>query len=90
MLPKILVHDEALENLEKYDMKKACAALIADDPSITSNLYSSIDKAAYELETIALNELNSLKKGDLMRVKKIMRLQMAINELSKQTEVNFN
>jgi len=74
-LPDILANPDALKSLEKHDVVKANAVLQAENPSLTSNLYAAIDRAAEELESIALNELRALQDGDKPRVEKLQRLK---------------
>jgi hypothetical protein len=77
-LPEILENTEALAALEKDNVQKAQAVLFAENPALSSNLYSVVDRASEELESIALSELKALKAGDAPRVAKLRRLQLAL------------
>jgi hypothetical protein len=80
-LPKILDNTEALATLEKENFQKARAVLFAENPALSSNLYSIVDRASEQLETIALSELTALKGGDKPRVAKLRRLQKALRSI---------
>jgi hypothetical protein len=82
-LPEILNNDQALKALEKSGVDKARAIVHAGNPSLTSNLYSSLDRAAAELETIALTEIKELQAGDEIRLEKLRRLKLALRGVEK-------
>lgn len=83
LLPDILKNEEATKALEKSSVEKARAVLIAKDPSLRSNLYSIVDQAAQELETISLDEIQALQDGDEARLLKLRRLRKALDTLAK-------
>lgn len=82
-LPEIMGNSESLEALEKDGVQKARAVLYAENPALTSNLYSAVDRAAEELESIAFNELKALQAGDNARIEKLRRLQKALKGIEQ-------
>jgi hypothetical protein len=83
LLPEILKNEEATKALERSGVEKARAVLIEKDPSLRSNLYSIVDQAAQELETISLDEIQALQDGDEARLAKLRRLRKALDTLTK-------
>lgn len=83
ILPEILDNKDALADLQKHDVQEARAVLYAENPALTSNLYGAVDRAAIELEQIALNEIEALKDGDKPRLEKLRRLQQALNGIKR-------
>jgi hypothetical protein len=81
VLSKIIDHPDAMATLEKANVQKAQAVLFAENPALQSNLYSIVDRASEQLETIALSELTALKAGDGPRVAKLRRLQLALRSI---------
>jgi len=89
-LPSILENEEALAALDRDGVQKARAVLYAENPALTSNLYSAIDRAALELESIALNELTALEIGDKAKLDKLRRLQKALNGIKKRVDAQLD
>jgi hypothetical protein len=83
LLPEILKNDEAAKALERSGVERARAVLIEKDPSLRSNLYSIVDQAAQELETISLDEIQALQDGNEARLAKLRRLRKALDTLVK-------
>ncbi len=83
-LPKILENEAAFEIFQTQGIEAAKAILKSLDPSMTSNLWSSVDQATAELKSMALDEINALKKeGSNLRLEKFNKLKMAIKEVDK-------
>jgi hypothetical protein len=60
----ILENPEALASFRSEGIRAAKAVLEKTDPSITSNLYATIDKALAELRTISMVEITALRDGE--------------------------
>ena len=74
---------QALKVLEKNGVERARQVLYAENPALTSNLYSAIDRASEELESIPLNEIKELQAGDAARIEKIRRLKEALRGIEQ-------
>jgi len=82
-LPEIMNNPQALKVLEKNGVERARQVLYAENPALTSNLYSAIDRASEELESIPLNEIKELQAGDAARIEKIRRLKEALRGIEQ-------
>jgi len=80
-LSSILDNEEALRKFEKEGIRAARLVLQDEDPSIISNLYSAIDQAAAELETISLQEITALQEGNEARLEKLRRLARTLHRV---------
>lgn len=80
-LPAVLENDEALRKFEKEGIRAASVILQNENPSIISNLYSSIDQAANELQSISLQEITALQEGNEARLEKLRRLARALQKV---------
>lgn len=83
VLPKILENEEAYRTFQTKGIIEAKAVLKRLDPSITSNLWSTVDQAIAELETISLNEIKALIEEDKPRLKKFNKLKSAISDIEE-------
>lgn len=89
MLPAILENTEALAKLEDEGIRAARQVLERTNPSISSNLYGTIDQMVSELESISLQEITALQKGDAPRVEKFGRLAKALQRIEEISGVQF-
>ena len=80
-LPAILENEEAMRKFEKEGIRAARLVLQDMNPSIVSNLYSAIDQANAELETISLQEITSLQEGNEARLGKLRRLANTLHRI---------
>jgi hypothetical protein len=83
-LPSILENQEAFDVMEKHGIQKARTILYAENPALTSNLYSAVDRAILELEGIAIIEIKALQNGDDVRLEKLRRLQKALDSVKQR------
>jgi hypothetical protein len=88
-LPAILANEEAYKKFLKSGIQAAQKVLFENNPSLVSNLYSSVDQTAVELENISLSEITAIQEGDKVKVEKIKRLVKAITRLEKISEAKF-
>lgn len=88
-LPAILENDEAIRRFEKEGIRAATVILQNENPSIVSNLYSAIDQAANELETISLQEITSLQDGGEARLEKLRRLTRALQKVESFANIKL-
>ena len=89
LLPEILDNQDAFKKFQKSGIREALKVLQDSDPSIVSNLYSSIDQAAEQLENISLTEMDALQHGDQPRMEKLKRLVAAIKRLESFTDLKL-
>jgi len=82
-LPAILENEDAARKFEKEGIRAARTILHNDNPSMISNLYSAVDQASAELETISLQEITSLQEGNEARLEKLRRLARTIQKVEK-------
>jgi len=88
-LPDVLVNPEAVKKFLAGGIPEAREVLLAVNPSLGSNLYSSIDAAAAELESISLQELQALQRGDSPRIQKFKRLQAALDGVKQYANLKL-
>ncbi len=88
-LTAILENEESMRKFEKEGIRAARIILEKADPSMSSNLYSTVDQACTELETISLQEITALKNGDSPRLEKLRRLASALRELESIAKVKL-
>jgi hypothetical protein len=88
-LGAILDNPEARKKFEKDGIKAARAVLQAADPSLVSNLYSAIDQASIELESISLVEITALQEGNEAKLEKLQRLAKALKRVEEFAKVDF-
>jgi hypothetical protein len=88
-LTAILENEDALRKFEKEGIRAARLILHDANPSIVSNLYSSIDQAITQLESISLLEITALQEGNEARLEKIQRLAKALKKLEKIAEISL-
>ena len=89
-LPQILENEKALDMLLTNSVREAKAILYKTNPSLISNLYNTIDGATKELESISLQEIQALKKGNKVKIEKFKGLKNALIELEKFSGVKFD
>jgi len=80
-LPAVLENDEATRKFERDGVRAARLVLHEANPSIVSNLYSSVDQANAELETISLQEITALQEGNEARLEKLRRLANTLRRI---------
>lgn len=80
-LPAILENEDALRKFESEGIRAARLVLQDANPSIVSNLYSIIDQATAELETISLQEITALQNGNEARLEKLRRLANTLRRI---------
>ncbi|MCG3145311.1 MAG: hypothetical protein HONDAALG_02900 [Gammaproteobacteria bacterium] len=80
-LPAILENADALHKFEKEGIRAARVLLQDANPSMVSNLYSAIDQASAELETISLQEITALQDGNEARLEKLRRLARTLRKI---------
>jgi len=88
-LPAILENEEAQKKFMKAGIREAQKVLFDSNPSLVSNLYSTVDQTAVELENISLSEITALQDGDKAKFEKIQRLARAIKRLEKISGSRF-
>lgn len=88
-LPAILENEDALRKFEKDGIKAARVILHDANPSIASNLYSAIDQASTELETISLQEITALQDGNEARLEKLQRLAKALKRVEEIAKIEL-
>jgi|GEM_PF-1628515 len=89
-LPQILESAEAVKKLEKEGIRQAQQVIYETNPSLVSNLYSAVDDATVQLESVPLTEITALQNGDSVKVGKIKRLVKAIRKLAEIAQVRFD
>lgn len=89
LLPAILDNKKAYEKFLESGVREAQRVLIADNPSLASNLYSILDQAATELENVSMAEITAIKKGDNVRLGKLERLVKAIKTLEQYAGIKL-
>src|SRR5262249_43061568 len=89
MLPAILENAEAMAKLEDSGIRAARQVLERTNPSISSNLYGTIDQMVSELESISLQEITAIQKGDAPRLEKFVRLANALHRIEEIANVQF-
>lgn len=82
ILPDILANPKALEILRKKDIQAAESVLNREDPSRSSDLYSSVDEAIRQLRNIPLAEIKELEAGNSTKVEKFSDLYKALREVA--------
>lgn len=82
VLPDILDNPKASETLRKKGVQAAIAVLNKEDPSRSSDLYFSIDEAIRQLRNIPLAEIKELEAGNDTKVKKMLDLYKALEEVA--------
>lgn len=82
-LPEILANADAAAKFHAEGIRVAEAVLYNKNPSLVSNLYSTIDMASQELENVSLMEITALQDGDPARLQKLRRLVLAVKKLEK-------
>lgn len=80
-LPAVLENEKAFGEFSKSGIRAAQQVLISSDPSLASNLYSTLDQAAVQLENVSMVEITAIKNGDKARIEKLKRLVKAIKSL---------
>jgi hypothetical protein len=90
LLPEILTNDEAFKKFQKSGIREAQTVLYGKNPSLVSNLYSSVDQTVEELENVSLAEITALKNGDEARLEKLRRLVRAVKALESFCSVKFD
>ena len=88
-LPEILDNPEAYKKFLSKDIKAAITILHQENPSLISNLYSTIDNATEELKTISLVEVQALKDKDPVRTEKVKQLKEALENLESFVGYTF-
>ncbi len=88
-LPAILENADALRKFEKEGIRAARLVLHDANPSIVSNLYSAIDQASGELETISLQEITALQEGNEARLEKLQRLARALGKVEEFAKIEL-
>jgi len=89
ILPGVLENEEALAKLESDGIRAARLVLEQANPSMASNLYSTVDQACAELETISLQEITALQNGDNARLEKMRRLATALKRIEEIAAVDL-
>jgi hypothetical protein len=89
-LPAILENEDVLKKFEKEGIQPARKLLQEADPSIISNLYSAVDEASSQLETISLQEMEALQEGNEAKLEKLQRLARAIRKVESFTKVKLS
>lgn len=89
VLPAVLDNEDALAELEENGMQAARKVLESADPSMSSNLYGTIDQMTAELESISLQEITALQEGDAPRLNKFRRLAKALARVEEIAKVKF-
>lgn len=88
-LPAVLENKEALQKFIKADLKEARTVLYKENPALVSNLYSTVDMAAQELETVSLQEIGALQAGDQARLAKLQRLKAALDRIQEFAKIKL-
>ena len=88
-LPDILDNAKALETLKKRGVQAALTVLNKEDPSRSSDLYSSVDEAIRQLRNIPLAEIKELEAGNDAKLKKMVELRKALEEVAAIAKVSL-
>ena len=80
-LPAVLENEEATRTFERDGIRAARLVLENANPSMVSNLYSAVDQANSELETISLQEITALQTGNEARLEKLRRLANTLRRI---------
>jgi hypothetical protein len=88
-LPSILENEEAMRKFQKEGIRAARLVLQDANPSIVSNLYSTIDQATAELETMSLQEITALQEGNEARLEKLRRLANTLRRIESFAGIKF-
>jgi hypothetical protein len=88
-LPEILENDIAFAKFKKGDLIGAKQALYAANPSMNSSLYSILDQAVQELQTIPLMEIEDLRNGAQAKIEKLKSLSAALQTVAKHAEIKL-
>ncbi len=89
-LPAVLENADALEKLETEGIRAARIIIERANPSMTSNLYGTIDLMTTELESVSLQEITAIQNGDGPRLEKFQRLAKAFRRLEEISGVDFS
>jgi hypothetical protein len=89
-LSSILENEEAVQKFEKEGIRAARRVLHDANPSIVSNLYSAIDQASAELETISLQEITALQEGNEARLEKLRRLARTLRKVESFSGIKLS
>jgi hypothetical protein len=88
-LPLIMDDKEAFNKFLNKGIHEAIMILHQTNPSLNSNLYSSIDSTINELKSVSIQEIESLKKMDKAKIEKIKNLKESIAAIEKYVGFNF-
>jgi|GraSoiStandDraft_55_1057291.scaffolds.fasta_scaffold21913_2 hypothetical protein len=88
-LPTILENDKALEAFEEGGARAAKQVLHEKNPSLGSNLWATIDRAAVELLNMPLVEIEDLKKGQESKLAKLRLLQGALRTVAQHANLTL-
>ena len=86
-LPGILESDKALQSFEEGGARAAKSVLHEKNPSLGSNLWATIDRAATELLSMPLIEIEDLKKGQESKITKLRQLQAALRTVAQHADI---
>jgi hypothetical protein len=81
-LPAILSNSEASKALEKAGFAEATRVLIANDPSLESDLFWSLKNATEKLKAAPANDIQDLKAGNPQKLIMLRNLYRAIDDLA--------
>jgi hypothetical protein len=88
-LPAILDNPDAQRKLEKEGIRAARLVLQEANPSIVSNLYSAIDEASAQLETMSMQEAKALQQGNEAKKDKLQRLAAALRQVEEFARIKI-
>lgn len=89
LLPEILNNSEALKKLQISSIRAAESVLYKENPSLVSNLYSTVDQLSSELENVSLAEITAVQNGDKPKLERLQRLVKAIKKLEEISGVKL-
>ena len=89
LLPKILEEKHVMDVFERDGFKAAQAMIYAGDPSLISNLYSSLDAAISQLDSLSMKEIKAIQSGDEAKITKFRNLKEALESVEKVTGLKF-
>jgi hypothetical protein len=88
-LPDILGGDKALEAFEEGGARAAKQVLHQHNPSLGSNLWATIDRAAQELLSMPLLEIEDLKNANESKLNKLRILQSALRKVAQHANLRL-
>lgn len=88
-LPAILENPEASQAFEKDGARSAKTVLHEWNPSLASNLWATVERAAEELRSMPLMEIEDLKSGHDSKLSILKRLNEALRTVARHAHIDL-